>query len=103
MCSPRAFWLNVHMQIWLRDDLESLAYVLLFLPRGDLPWRQCAMRHIHASKTACTGTALGTNFPPEFGALLDCCRALGSGGCLNALGANPTRRSTGLPRMGFYP
>lgn len=100
------------MQIWLRDDLESLAYVLLFLLCGDLPWRsgstsaesrQCVMRHIHASKTACTGTALGTNFPPEFGALLDCCRALGSGGCLNALGANPTRRSTGLPRMGFYP
>src|ERR1700761_4710254 len=68
-----------------RDDLESLAYVSLFLLRGDLPWRsgsppsesvQRSMARIRASKAACTGAALATDFPPEFGALLDYSRAL---------------------------
>jgi len=78
--------LNAHDGIDLgpRDDLESLAFVLFFLLRGDLPWRsgsntesiQRSMSRIRAFKAACTGAALATNFPPEFGDLLDYTRAL---------------------------
>ncbi|KAJ7057075.1 kinase-like protein [Mycena amicta] len=82
--------LNAHDGIDLapRDDLESLAYVALFLLRGDLPWRlepshhrslQSDMVRMQASKAAFTGVALATNFPREFGELLDYARALGFG------------------------
>ncbi|KAJ7367847.1 kinase-like domain-containing protein [Mycena albidolilacea] len=69
--------INAHCGIDLapRDDLESLAYVLLFLLRGDLPWRSGSIS-ADLGNVSCTGTALGTNFPLEFGALLDCSRAL---------------------------
>ncbi|KAJ7035703.1 putative casein kinase-1 hhp1 [Mycena alexandri] len=78
--------INAHDGIDLapRDDLESLAYVALFLLRGDLPWRsgpnsestQQSMARIRASKAECTGAALATNFPLEFGELLDHSRQL---------------------------
>ncbi|KAJ7743144.1 putative casein kinase-1 hhp1 [Mycena metata] len=78
--------LNAHDGIDLapRDDLESLAYAALFLLRGDLPWRsgpdsestQRSMARIRNSKAECTGAALATNFPPEFGELLDYSRQL---------------------------
>ncbi|KAJ7743152.1 kinase-like protein [Mycena metata] len=78
--------LNAHNGIELapRDDMESLAYVTLFLLRGDLPWRsgpdsepiKQSMVRIRASKGECTGAALAVKFPPEFGELLDYGRQL---------------------------
>ncbi|KAM6494724.1 Protein kinase-like domain containing protein [Amanita muscaria] len=79
--------LNAHDGIDLgpRDDLESLAYVVFFLLRGNLPWRisgshnesiKSRMRRIRASKAAASGDKLGASFPTEFGYLLDCGRRL---------------------------
>ncbi|EIN06294.1 kinase-like protein [Punctularia strigosozonata HHB-11173 SS5] len=69
--------LNSHRGVDLsrRDDLESLAYVGLFLLRGDLPWRAehteskaywyegetHAMIRIHAAKEACKGLVLSVS------------------------------------------
>ena len=68
-----------------RDDLESLAYIALFLLRGGLPWRTSSsdnesmkkyMQRIRASKAAASGDKLGATFPAEFGLLLDYSRGL---------------------------
>ncbi|ETW77752.1 hypothetical protein HETIRDRAFT_241720, partial [Heterobasidion irregulare TC 32-1] len=68
-----------------RDDLESLAYTLLFLLRGGLPWqrynsRGCtrfgAMKQIREKKMKWPGPRLGEGKPRDFGDLLDYARAL---------------------------
>ena len=68
-----------------RDDLESLAYTLLFLLRGGLPWqrynsRECmhfgAMKQIREKKMKWPGPRLGEGKPKDFGNLLDYSRAL---------------------------
>ena len=68
-----------------RDDLESLAYTLLFLLRGGLPWqrynsRGCtrfgAMKQIREKKMKWPGPRLGEGKPKDFGNLLDYARAL---------------------------
>ncbi|PBK76558.1 putative casein kinase-1 hhp1 [Armillaria solidipes] len=82
------YWasLNSHNGIDLshRDDLESLAYIALFLLRGHLPWKprpreefrlhsQEIVRHM---KSSCSGKNLSEGFPVEFGDLLDYSRSL---------------------------
>ncbi|KAN0093327.1 Protein kinase-like domain containing protein [Tylopilus felleus] len=60
------------------DDLESLAYVALFLLRGNLPWKPHprfepqlhSQEVIQILKSAYSGPALSAGFPNEFGKLL---------------------------------
>jgi hypothetical protein len=68
-----------------RDDLESLAYTLLFLLRGSLPWQRASlesstilarMAQVREKKRSWTGARLGEGFPDAFGQLLDHARAL---------------------------
>jgi hypothetical protein len=68
-----------------RDDLESLAYLLFFLLRGDLPWRRHrsvdeSMRQsnlrIRASKAAYLDYNTSLDSPAEFGYLLEYSRAM---------------------------
>ncbi|KDN35719.1 hypothetical protein RSAG8_11342, partial [Rhizoctonia solani AG-8 WAC10335] len=79
--------LNAHEknpQLAFRDDLESLAYTLLWLLRGSLPWSHYASngnrvgrtRQVHAQKKRHTGSTLGTELPVEFGELVDYARLL---------------------------
>ncbi|KAF9235738.1 kinase-like domain-containing protein [Melanogaster broomeanus] len=72
-----------HHLSW-RDDLESLAYVLLFLLRGKLPWVSSpkrstvigAMTRVRMAKMKWSGSQLAHGHPPEFGHFLDQTRAL---------------------------
>ncbi|KAK0433100.1 kinase-like domain-containing protein [Armillaria borealis] len=79
-------WASVNSQWNLapRDDLESLAYIALFLLRGNLPWKprpreesplrsQEIVRHM---KSSYSGKHLSEGFPAEFGDLLDHGRSL---------------------------
>ncbi|KIM47418.1 hypothetical protein M413DRAFT_62591, partial [Hebeloma cylindrosporum] len=67
-----------------RDDLESLAYVGLFLVRADLPWRngprdqtiKRSIKRVRDLKAKWTGAELGAGCDPEFGDLLDYSRGL---------------------------
>jgi hypothetical protein len=68
-----------------RDDLESLAYTLLFLLRGNLPWqlyrgqsgtRAGYIKHVGEKKRQWSGRRLGQGVAKEFGGLLDYARAL---------------------------
>ncbi|KAL6300721.1 kinase-like domain-containing protein [Sparassis latifolia] len=78
--------LNAHYGLDLsrRDDIESLAYTLLFLIRGDLPWRKDdhrgtvfgTMAHVREQKKAWPGSRLAEGYPAEFGQLLDHARSL---------------------------
>ncbi|OBZ73783.1 Casein kinase I isoform delta [Grifola frondosa] len=84
-------WVSVNasygMQFSRRDDLESLAYNLLFLIRGDLPWRSTVdhrdgtvfgtMIQVREQKQRWSGTTLADGYPTEFGQFLDYTRALG--------------------------
>jgi hypothetical protein len=67
-----------------RDDLESLAYTLLFLLKGNLPWgthnehgttlgRNAQVRK---QKQTWTGSKFVQYCPPEFGQLVDYARGL---------------------------
>lgn len=67
-----------------RDDLESLAYTLLSVLRGGLPW-DALCRHgtqlgknaqVRERKLAWTGLRLARGYPIELGQLLDNARAL---------------------------
>lgn len=79
--------LNSHYGVDLsrRDDMESLAYILLFLLRGDLPWRRHSrgrgtifgkLAQVREKKLAWTGSRLALGLPAEFGQLLDYARGL---------------------------
>jgi hypothetical protein len=67
-----------------RDDLESLAYVLIFLLRGNLPWVSSpegstitgAAVRVRMAKMKWSGSQLAHGHPPEFGQFLDQTRAL---------------------------
>ncbi|KAL5637318.1 hypothetical protein ACGC1H_001082 [Rhizoctonia solani] len=79
--------LNAHEkdpQLTFRDDLESLAYTLLWLLRGSLPWSHYAkcgtrisrIRQVFAQKKCHTGSTLAIELPAEFRELVDYARAL---------------------------
>ncbi|KAG8751307.1 hypothetical protein FRC11_009521 [Ceratobasidium sp. 423] len=79
--------LNAHekdAQLTFRDDLESLAYTLLWLLRGRLPWSYYAkcgteigrIRQVLAQKKHHTGSTLVADLPAEFGELVDYARSL---------------------------
>jgi hypothetical protein len=69
-----------------RDDLESLAYMLLYLLRGNFPWTHVSHRdwgtmraatvQTHELKLSVAGEQMASGHPPEFGHFLDDVRAL---------------------------
>ena len=71
--------INSHLGLELgrRDDLESLAYVLIYFLRGRLPWQdfksgsQRILRHKQKSSNLCRG------LPAEFATFLQYSRSLG--------------------------
>jgi len=82
------YWasLNSHNGVDLppRDDIESLAYLALFLIRGNLPWiprpreepQLRSQEIVRIMKLACSGPVLSTGLPSEFGELLTYSRSL---------------------------
>jgi hypothetical protein len=86
MLASQFTFANCPSDLSRRDDLESLAYTLLFLLRGSLPWQRspsesstllARMAQVREKKRAWTGARLGEGFPDAFGQLLDHSRALG--------------------------
>ncbi|GJJ15394.1 hypothetical protein Clacol_009670 [Clathrus columnatus] len=69
-----------------RDDLKSLAYTVLFLLRGNMPWRSenynpkepklLRQTRVYRSKSSFAGSQLAMNFPSDFAYLLDYSRHL---------------------------
>ncbi|TFK78564.1 kinase-like protein, partial [Polyporus arcularius HHB13444] len=62
-----------------RDDLESLAYVLIWLLRGgELPWRPVQSAEVYEIKSRSSGTQLcpDDGWPLVFAEFLDSCRGL---------------------------
>ncbi|KAK0450511.1 putative casein kinase-1 hhp1 [Desarmillaria tabescens] len=82
------YWasLNSHngLDLYPRDDLESLAYIALFLLRGHLPWKprpreESQLRSqeiVRLMKSSCSGKGLSEGLPADFGDLLDYTRSL---------------------------
>lgn len=77
--------LNTHMGIEQsrRDDLEGIAYVLLYFLRGSLPWqgvkgstKSRRYQGIRATKLTVTAETLCKGFPQEFAVFLKYCRGL---------------------------
>lgn len=76
-----ARWASINTHIGIeqsrRDDLESLAYVLIYLLRGSLPWQNLTDdARILSMKQSLSPDALCDNLPPEFGAFLSYVRGL---------------------------
>ena len=72
------------MELSRRDDLESMAYVLLYFLRGSLPWqgikikeKENRLKKILAKKKEMTSDELCENLPEEFKYLVDYARNLG--------------------------
>jgi hypothetical protein len=62
-----------------RDDLESLAYVLIYLMRGSLPWQNAAgisVTELLDMRMAITPSTLCEGLPAEFEVLLNYARSL---------------------------
>jgi casein kinase I homolog HRR25 len=77
--------INTHLGVEQarRDDLESLAYVLMYFLRGALPWQglKAATKkqkydRIMEKKMTTPTDLLCRGFPSEFGIFLNYCRAL---------------------------
>ncbi|CAE6461867.1 unnamed protein product [Rhizoctonia solani] len=79
--------LNAHekgAELTFRDDVESLAYSLLWLLRGSLPWSYYLkhgtsvgrIRQVFAQKKRHNSSTLGTGIPDLFGELVDYARSL---------------------------
>jgi hypothetical protein len=74
-----------------RDDLESLAYTLLFLLKGSLPWQAYSehgsdlgrIAQVREQKRKWTGPRLAEYTLPEFGRLVDYARGLEFTGRIN--------------------
>ncbi|EUC58901.1 kinase [Rhizoctonia solani AG-3 Rhs1AP] len=71
-------------QLAFHDDFESLAYTLIWLLRGNLPWSHYAkcgtrvgrIRQVLAQKKRHTGSTMAIGLPAEFGELVDYARSL---------------------------
>jgi serine/threonine protein kinase len=59
-----------------RDDLESLAYILIYFLRGSLPWQGLGHLDIAKNKEEISSLELCHGFPVEFGSFLDYSRSL---------------------------
>ncbi|TFK93131.1 kinase-like protein [Polyporus arcularius HHB13444] len=60
-----------------RDDLEALAYVLIRLLRGGLPWQGVrTSAELYEKKRSWSGAGLCAGWPAVFGEFLDYCRTL---------------------------
>ncbi len=58
-----------------RDDLESLAYILIYFVRGSLPWQGMG-QNIHVVKQSITSHSMFKELPAEFLIFLQHCRSL---------------------------
>ncbi|KAF9222734.1 kinase-like protein, partial [Gyrodon lividus] len=79
--TPRFASIDSHLSIKYscRDDLESLAYVLIYLLRNSLPWDACeplTTAEIIHSKLDIGHSSLCENLPCEFFMFLDYARTL---------------------------
>ncbi|KAJ7074693.1 kinase-like domain-containing protein [Mycena amicta] len=68
--------MHYHRMPSRRDDMESLAYSILKLLRGSLPWRHVDSNEALRLKATLTGTALCGEYPPVFGEFLDYTRGM---------------------------
>jgi serine/threonine protein kinase len=72
--------INSHLGLELgrRDDLESLAYVLIYFLRGDLPWLGLSSepRNILKRKQRTKSSTLCRGLPAEFATFLEYSRSL---------------------------
>lgn len=71
--------INSHagLEVGRRDDLESLAYILIYFLRGDLPWEGLADTELVAQqKSERSAAELCHGLPIEFATLLDHARSL---------------------------
>jgi serine/threonine protein kinase len=76
--SPTFVSIHSHlgMELGRRDDLESLAYILIYFLRGSLPWQGlCSVQDIVQRKQRSTRT-LCHRLPAEFRDFLDYCHSL---------------------------
>jgi serine/threonine protein kinase len=71
--------INSHLGLELgrRDDMESLAYILIYFLRGSLPWQNLSCGSQAKCKQRTTPRDLCHNLPAEFCAFLEYCRSLG--------------------------
>jgi serine/threonine protein kinase len=69
--------INSHLGLELgrRDDLESLAYILIYFICGFLPW-QGPRKDIFALKQGITSHNMFSELPVEFRTFLESCRSL---------------------------
>ncbi|KZO99701.1 kinase-like protein [Calocera viscosa TUFC12733] len=76
---------HAHKALGAGHDLEMLAYMLLYLLRGNLPWKfrprtlaQLRAQYLYLAqvKAAWSGEALSAGYPSVFGAILDYARNL---------------------------
>lgn len=59
------------------DDMESLAYTVISLLRGSLPWQKQSRKGVFPNKQLWSGNDLGFGYPQVFGDFVDYTRALG--------------------------
>ena len=75
-----AMFASIHshsgIELGRRDDLESLAYVLIYFLRGSLPWQGLSRDLVAKSKQETSTSDLCHGLPVELRALLDHSRSL---------------------------
>jgi len=59
-----------------RDDLESLAYVLIYLMHGSLPWQSTTGKEVLDIRMTITPSTLCKGLPAEFEVFLNYARSL---------------------------
>jgi casein kinase 1 len=59
-----------------RDDFESLAYTIVKLLRGKLPWKDVELSDVLRTKLMWPGAALCNGYPPVFADFIDYARTL---------------------------
>lgn len=103
--------INTHLGIECspRDDLESLAYMLIYFLRGTLPWRKIKSTTvagtwdlIRDAKLAAEST-ITHNLPREFGVLYEYSRALAFGDIPDYAGMREMLRGLGIRVGARYP